>query len=128
MTSYSLDEFQDSIDKFVLSVFQSTINHEEYVRLSNDPSQNFNLKVSFYQEQCAKIIQSYNESNEILNNVTGVGKTKEEQEQELTVLSKEYRETKERVLLLEKTLEELQTKIDDIILDKLTEIKENNIL
>ena len=94
----SIDRVQNAVDKLILELF-------EVVRGHNDTTETPENKAT-------KLTKAYTEALTSVDELLGIEKSKEEQEEYLEQASKEYEELKGQVLALEKNVRALVGHVD----------------
>ena len=114
----TIEDFQDKIDKLVLTVFEAVIGHKSLIlKQSNDNNNDNNITIDVnkdlvnHHSKC--IVEAYKETLKSIDNLPGINKTVHEQEQELALLSQQYTNTKNNVIQLEKDLKQMHTNINN---------------
>ena len=104
-TSTTIEDVQDCVDKLVLNIFEAARGH-------SDPSSG--------PQRAELLVTVFKESNDTVNRLAGIDKTKAQQEIYLAELSKEYESLKIDVMKLEEELLRVVERTDielDAILD-----------
>jgi len=113
-TNNTIEDVQDKVDKLVLTVFEAVIGHKALVlkqNNDNDNSHNHNNDLIEHHSKC--IIEAYKEALNSIDNLPGIDKTPNQQEQELSLLSQQYTNTKNNVIQLENDLKQLHANINN---------------
>jgi len=125
----SVDDLQDSIDRLVLAVFDSVRSHEDFIKISlvndcndlkgltsrisldMDPVVLNNIH-SLHKKHSDKILEEFNSSYDNIIRLKGVSRTRQQQLDEMDTLTQEYQSIKERILVYESQLMQLDKEID----------------
>jgi hypothetical protein len=111
----NVDDVQDAVDKLVLSVFDGMRSRADISLLSTSEEDWTNIQEK-HKEQVDKIANSFITATNHVNSLIGINRSKEDQVEELSILSNEYHATRLRILDHEKTLRDLSKQVDEVLL------------
>lgn len=116
--SSTIEIVQDKVDKLVLTVFEAVIGHKSLIIKQNNNNDNDNSTIidvnkDLVDHHSKCIIEAYKESLNSIDNLPGINKTPNQQEEELALLSQQYSHSKNNVIQLENELKQLHANINN---------------
>ena len=116
--SSTIEIVQDKVDKLVLTVFEAVIGHKSLIIKQNNDNDNDNNTIidvnkDLVDHHSKCIIEAYKESLNSIDNLPGINKTPNQQEEELALLSQQYSHSKNNVIQLENELKQLHANINN---------------